>query len=120
MTLNNISVRDSVVGAVNTGEIERLDLAMTNVRVAGDRVVADGLEQLTQAILDAEDVTAAQRKEMLEAMSYLAEQAVLPDGERQKSLGRRVLKTLSELLSASASLATLVPTLIPAIQRIFS
>jgi hypothetical protein len=120
MTLNNINVRDSVVGAVNTGQIKRLDLAMTNVRVAGDRRVAEGLKQLTQAILDAEDITEAQRKEMLEAMSYLAEQAVLPDSERQKSLGRRVLGTLNQLLNASASLATIAPILTPVLQRIFS
>jgi len=120
MTLNNISIRDSVVGAVNTGEIERLDLAMTNVRAAGNSELANTLKELTQAILDAEDVTEAQRKEMLEAMSYLATQAVLPDSERQKSFGARAIRTLKELLGVSGSLATLAQIAIPVLQRIFS
>lgn len=120
MTLNNIDVRDSVLGAINTGEVERLDVALSNVRVGGNRKLAVTLKQLTQSILDAEDITDDQRTEMLEAMSYVAQQAVLPAAERQKSLGRRVVATLAKLLNASGSLASIAQVALPHIHKIFS
>lgn len=120
MTLNNINVKDSVVGTINTGDIERLDLAMSNVRAGGEKDLADVLQRLTQSVLDATDIAAADRQELLECLSHLAGQAVIPKNERQLSLGRRILSDLERLLSAAASLTTLVPFTIPVLHRLFS
>jgi hypothetical protein len=112
MALNNPNVQDSIVGVINPGEIERLDLAMSDIRAGGNKELSEVLQQLTQAVLDATDIADAQRK-VLEHISFLATQAILPKRERQASVGKIVTANLERILNASASLATLVPLAIP-------
>ena len=72
-----------------TGEIDRIELALNNVRAgggAGDESLANALQKLTQAVLRDQAMSSEAREAALEALSYLSTQAALPQEERQKSL----------------------------------
>ena len=118
-TFNNVRVEGSNVGVINTGELERLDQALTQVRVGGDIASADVLRRLTQAVVDAPDIDATAKNEALEHLSYLAQQATLPPGRRQRSVGRTVVTTLERLLHVAASVGTVYATAKPVLDALF-
>ena len=60
MTLNNIKINGSVVGAVNTGVVRQLDVAMSNVRNSGNTEVFEALQKLTQAVMDSREIPPCQ------------------------------------------------------------
>jgi hypothetical protein len=66
---NNMNVRDSVVGSINTGEIERIDIALNNVRAGGENQLAAQLQKLPESVLNAKDLTDEARKETVEELS---------------------------------------------------
>ncbi len=107
MTFNNIRVSDSVVGVINTGQVQQLDVALDVIRDAGQPNLAEALRNLSQAVVDARDLDPAQKDEAIEHLTFLAEQAVLPQDQRQRSVGRTVLRALERLLNAAASVMTL-------------
>ena len=49
MTLNNIKVDNSVVGAINTGEVGTIDVSNTQLGHTGNKGVGDALKVLTEA-----------------------------------------------------------------------
>jgi hypothetical protein len=118
-TFNNIRVEGSSVGVINTGELQRLDLALTQVRVGGDTASADVLKTLTQAVIDAPEIDGTAKNEALEHLSYLAQQATLPPEHRQRSVGRTVVTTLERLLHVAASVATVYATAKPVLDALF-
>ncbi len=120
MTLNNVTVKDSVVGAINQGQIHRLDVAMDNVRAGGDAGLAEVLKVLTQTVVDAPDLAAGPKNEAVEHLSYVAEQAQVPNEQRSRAVGKTVLIALERLLNASASVAALWSVAKPVIEKVFS
>lgn len=78
MTFNNIQVSNSVVGSINTGTIRDLDVALTDVRFRGSPDLADGLTQLTQAVLNANDLNEKRKNEILEHLSVLVTSTTSP------------------------------------------
>jgi len=119
MNFNNISVKDSVVGVINTGQVQQLDVAVDVVRDGGQKELADALQKLSQAVLDAPDLAAAQKNEAIEHLSFLAEQAALPKEKRQSSIGKIVITGLERVVNAAASVSTLWPHLCSLLQGLF-
>lgn len=107
MTFSHIRVDRSVVGTTNTGNIQRLGVALTHIQNGRQAEVADALQKLTQAAVDTSDLQAEQKGEALEHLAYLATQAELPQPQRQPSVGRLVITGLERLVNLSASLMTL-------------
>jgi hypothetical protein len=119
LTFNNISVEGSVVGAINTGELHKLDLAMTDISASGNAQLARYLQALTQAVVNSRDIADDNKNEAVEILSYLSSQAILPKDQRQTSLGKTVLSKLETLLNTSASLATLLNLVLPHLTGLF-
>lgn len=118
MTFNNFKIDQSVVGSINTGDIKRLDVAVSQVRVGGNEKLAAHLETLTQAIINSE-LNSEQKNEALEMLAFLGGQAVLPREGRQASLGKRILLALSEIVSTSGSLVTIWSAVGPHLSSLF-
>jgi hypothetical protein len=116
---NNIKVDRSVVGSINTGQIQRLDVAIDHVKQSGDEQVAAALASLTQAVVDSADLNRRDRDSTLEQLAYLAEQATLPAERRANAVARSVVAGLERVLSVAADLATVWAGVQPILQRIF-
>lgn len=98
---NNINVENSVVGAINTGEVQNIDIAMGDISAQGQKEIANSIKELTEAILETTELNEVQKNEALENISYLSTQAALPKDQRKKGVIKAALHGLKEVVSTS-------------------
>ena len=116
---NNIRVDNSVVGAINTGNIEKLDVMMSVMRDANNQELADALQQLTQAILDTPDLQPNDKDFALEWLSFLSNQALMQETERQPAIGKTAIAALERILSNTGSVASIWSAVKPFLETLF-
>lgn len=107
ITYNNISIDRSVVGSVNTAQVDRIDVAMSNIKNSGHDDVSAAIKVLTETIIKSSELQDKERKQLVEELAFLAEQAALPKQERQKSIIKMVLKAMPVSLAVATDLTTL-------------
>jgi hypothetical protein len=107
LTLNNISIDRSTIGALNTGNIKRLDVAITRMQDSGRADLGDVLKELTEAILENQDIDDLRKNELLEHLSFLAEQSGLPKEQRSPNIAKVVFDAVAVLASNSQNLKRL-------------
>ena len=112
VVLNNIKIDNSQIGVLNNGEIAKIDAAITLTRGSDVEPLGDKLAQFTQAVLDAQDLSASQRKELLDLLQTLTDQIVR---ERKpavvSALSGSILAKAGAVASLSASCAELAAAL---------
>lgn len=119
VTYNNIQVDRSVVGSINTAQVARIDVAMKNIQNAGDKEVTKAIKELTEAILNDKAIEAEQKNQLVEQLTFLAEQAALPKNQQQASVVKMVLKAIPITLSSLTSLSSLWHQWGPTIEQHF-
>ncbi len=119
ITLNNIHVANSVVGSINTGEIGKLDLVMSHMRVAGQKELANALQEFTQAVIDSQELSAGDKNSALEHLSFLAGQSTLPAEERQSAVAKAVIPNLERTITRAGAIASLWSALKPLLETLF-
>lgn len=107
VTYNNIQVDRSVVGAINTAQVARIDVAMENIKNSGNDEVNEALKALTEAVVSSTKVQDKTRTQLVEQLAFLAEQAALPPAQQQKSVIKMVLKAIPVTIAAAADLTAL-------------
>ena len=105
-TYNNIRVDNSIVGSINTGNIKKLDIMMSAIREGNNCELANALQNLTQAILNATNLKQSDKNSALECLSFLSEEAFTPEKERRPTMGRVAISTLEQILSNVGSIAS--------------
>src|SRR5579872_5007109 len=65
MTFHNINVQGSVVGAINTGQVQQIDVAIDHIKLGGDTDLAQSLAQFTEALLADTALKENDKKEIL-------------------------------------------------------
>jgi hypothetical protein len=118
--VTNINIEQSIVGAVNTGTIDRLSVSMDRIRQAGSLEAAEAIRDLSAAIAKSKDLSAEQRKESTERLYFIAQQAAMPEVERHASIVKLTFAALAATLSTTADLSTLWAMYGPAIKDLFS
>ena len=118
-TYNNIRVDNSVVGAINTGNIKQLDIMMTVMRSQNNQELADALQKLTQAILDTPDLEPSDKDSALEWLSFLSKEALTQEIERQSTIGKAAISTLEKILSNAGSVASIWSVAKPLLEKLF-
>lgn len=119
ITLHNIKIDNSIVGVINTGTAQTIDVAMSQIQQHGSQALATELQKLTQTIIDSLDLNTTQKNEALEHLAFLATQAAIPKEKRQAAVARVVLPALERLLNLSASLVAIWQVAMPLIETIF-
>lgn len=119
MNFHNIKIDNSVVGSINTGEARNIDVALDKVRAGGNTAVAEALQKLTQAVLDAKSLPAAEKQSAIEHLSYLTEQAALPVEHRRSAMSKTVIEGLERSLSVAADLLHVWKGIKPVIAAVF-
>jgi len=118
VTLNNIRLDKSVVGVINTGEIAKLDLAMSRIQTEGNAELSKALREFTQAILDTKELRPEQKNDTIEHVSFLATQSELPKDQQQTSLIRTVMGAVERTVTNVGALASLWQVLAPMLEHI--
>jgi hypothetical protein len=117
LTLNNINVSKSTIGAINTGTVQHLDASITLLERRGESQIAAAVKELTQAIVDSNEIDASAKNEIAEQLVFLIAQVGAKSEERSIGIARSVLAGISSLLGHTASLVTLWDKLRPLIEK---
>ena len=118
-TFNNIRVSDSVIGTINTGNVEKLDSRVSAMQNENRHELANAILHLTQAIIDASDLEQSNKNSALECLSFLSDQALTPEKDRQTTVGKTIISKLQQLLSNTGSIASLWSAAEPIISNLF-
>ncbi len=105
-----IHIQDSNVANLNLGsQVGTINAALQSISGGDDaeREFARALEQLTQAVISHATLPDAERQEVVQALSTIAEQAAKRPEERAKGTLKAVVAWLPTAISAASDLTTL-------------
>jgi hypothetical protein len=100
MTFNNIRIDRSVVGAINTAQVQRIDVALSNIKVAGGDELASQLRDFTEAVIANTELSKELKDDVLGHVSFLAEQV-----QTQQRAPAATLKTVLGAVATGISVA---------------
>ncbi|WKZ46527.1 MAG: hypothetical protein QY306_11990 [Anaerolineales bacterium] len=111
---NKIEISGSVIGFLNTGEIEDVRNISINVSAlsdVGNNDLAMAFKEITEAVSRNSEITQQQRAELLELVNELSKQATLPPNERSsKSVIKTIFTGISTGIGTVAALAQIWST----------
>ncbi len=107
LTFNNISVDRSTIGAINTGSIMKLDVAIGQMQGGSQAELARGLAELSEATIASEQLSDEERKQAVDQLSFLGEEAAKPAPKQSGSVLKPVLSALGTILASVENLRKL-------------
>jgi hypothetical protein len=113
---NNIQVTNSQIGVINTGDLAKIDAAITMTTGSDADAIGRQLRELTQAVLDAGNIASEQKKELIELIQALSEQIV---SARKKPVIASLLRSIEERAKGAHAIVQLVMTLKGVIGQFF-
>jgi hypothetical protein len=117
--LHNIKVDNSVVGAINTGDVQAIDVNLTYLERAGNDKARDAFKVLTEAILTETSITDTERHELLEQVTFLSEQSVAAAKDRKPGLIKATLASLTQTATTVTSVAAAWQIAWPILKSLF-
>lgn len=119
ITLNNINVSNGQVGVLNTGTVESLDSSLTVLNSEGSREIAQTVQKLSEGVISSDELSNAQKNQILELLGTLSEEAIAPPEKRKSAVAKAVLTELSGALSGIAVLANAFQKARPVLAQVF-
>jgi hypothetical protein len=117
--LNNIKIDNSVVGAINTGNVHAIDVNISHLKHAGGDEVSEALAQLTEAIANDKTMPDAERRRLLDQVEFVTEQAVKGADARRPGMITAALGALDATAKSTASLAAIWKFAHPILKHVF-
>jgi hypothetical protein len=117
--LHNIKVDNSVVGAINTGNVQAIDVNLTYLEQAGNDKARDALKTLTEAVLRDASLTETERHEFLDQVAFLTEQSVASAKDRKPGLINATLASLTQTATTVTSVAAAWQAASPILKSLF-
>lgn len=119
VTLNNIKVDNSVVGAINTANVHTIDVSLSHLHTAGSDVAKDALKALTEAILSENKLDNNEKDELLEQVAFLSSQATTAAANRKPGLIKATFGAISTAAKTATSVATAWQACEPLLKSLF-
>jgi hypothetical protein len=113
---NNINVTNSNVGVINTGDLAKIDAAITMTEGSDVDTVGQQLKVLIQAVIDSNELNSEAKKEMAELIQSLTEQIV---GSRKRSVISSLIRSIEERAKGANAIIQLVGNLAVGISQLF-
>jgi hypothetical protein len=117
VTFHNINVQGGVVGAINTGSVKTIDVAIGNLNEKGDPALGIALKDLTEAVIKSTELQAQSKQEILEQLSFLSAQTTIPKNTRQFGMITAVMDGVNKAVSTSTALLNLWQKIHPLIAQ---
>jgi len=109
----NIQVTNSQIGVLNTGSIKdvhSIDASITTLKSKGDMDIGDAFRKITEGIMSDEVLSEKNKTELLSNVKYLSEAAAKGKDDRNSSVIKSVLRSVSDVLDvAGPAVRTLLP-----------
>jgi hypothetical protein len=100
----NITITDSNVGVVNTGDLANIDAIITITQGSDAEELGLAIKKLTHAILDSTEIAVETKRELVELVRTLSEQVAT---RRSKPVMGSILKAIDERLKSVHALWSL-------------
>lgn len=117
--LNNIKIDNSVVGSINTGNVQSIDVSVTVLKEAGNGKISDALKALAEAVANSHAISAADRDAMLDQVAYLSEQAAAAAKDRRPGMIKAAFSSITQGATAVSAIATAWATAEPLLKTCF-
>lgn len=104
--LNNIRIDNSVVGSINTGNVQSIDVSITYLKEAGNEQISVALETLAEAIANTIAIPVLDKDRLLDQVAYLSEQAVASAKDRRPGMIQAAFASITQAAGAVAAVAT--------------
>jgi hypothetical protein len=119
MTFQNVDIHDNAIGVLNTGTIQHLDARIGEVRMGGNRELAEALSAFVEAAANEDELEAADRQELLEQVDLILEQARMPEGARKTGLVRGAIRSIGEIAATVTAVGAAWDRLEPLLRAAF-
>jgi hypothetical protein len=119
LTLNNISVSGSTIGAINTGTIQTIDASITVLRSGGESDLAAAVKRLTEAIIASNEINDSLKNEIAEQLAFLSAEAATKPENRSVGIIKSVLAGIRDSISVAAGLITIWDKVEPVFKTAF-
>jgi len=119
LTLNNINVSGSTIGAINTGTIKNLDVSISLLRGKGESELAESIKELIQAIIYSNEIQEDLKNEIAQQLEFLVAQVSADPSNRNIGVVKSVLARMPSLICVTASLITIWDKLEPLLKSAF-
>ena len=120
LTFHNIKVDQSVIGSINTGEVQRIDVAMSHIKTSGNEQLVKALKEFTEAVIAETKLDAELKNQIIEQISFLTSQSALPKEKRKSGIIKAVLFAVKNMVSTMVTLSSLWNNLQPLLEHIFT
>jgi len=120
LTFHNIKVDQSVIGSINTGEVQRIDVAMSHIKSSGNEQLVRALKEFTEAVIAETKLDAELKNQIIEQISFLTSQSALSKEKRKSGIIKAVLLAVKNMVSTMVALSPLWNNLQPLLEHIFT
>lgn len=116
---NNIQIDRSSVGVINTGDVEKINAAITLTKETDAEEIGLKLKSLTQTVLDSNEFNNTSKNELIDLIQSLSEQIIGSHGGRKKSVALSLLNGIEERVKNVSSAWKIFKEMIPLVKEIF-
>lgn len=118
-SFNQIKVSESNIGVINTGTLFNLDTSIQVMHNRGDKELANAVRELTQAVLDNNELNDELKEEVVEQLEFLVTEALASKDKQRKGLIRKIINDISQSIATFGALLTIWNNVGPLLQAYF-
>jgi len=106
MNFHNIRVDRSVVGAINTGNVKKIEVALNNIHANNqDPELEQNLKDFTEAVLHEAKLSAEAKNDIVEQLSVVAAQAAMPAESHIKTVMKALVTSIAANIASTELIA---------------
>lgn len=117
--LNNIRVDNSVVGVINTGNVESIDVNISYLKTAGSEKLSEAIRCLAEAIANERSISTHDKDLLLDQVAFLSEQATSSAQDRRPGLIKAAFKSINEAASTVTNVQAVWDLAGPLLRSVF-
>ncbi|MBI3669331.1 MAG: hypothetical protein HY237_06090 [Acidobacteria bacterium] len=101
VNFHNIKIEGSVVGAINTGHVRQIDVALSHIKATGTPELAKALADFTTAVAHSTELPNETKNEILEQLATIAKQAATPKESRSWAVLKALVTSIGTQIATT-------------------
>ncbi len=108
--MQNINVNNSIVGAINTGTVQTIDVALTVMKEHSEADLSTAIKALTEGVMQS-DMAIDKKNEILDQLSVISEEVSKPKEKRRWAMIKPLFTAIGSALSDFDNLLSILDKL---------
>lgn len=102
MNFHSINVDRSVVGAINTGKVKNMEVALNNIHAKNENAeLENALKEFTEAVLRERSLSVKAKDDTVEQLSVLAAQVAMREESRVKIVMKALITSIAANIAST-------------------